>query len=54
MRRRVQLGPRVQLYLEPRDMYVGLYFGPRAVFFAVFGLVLRIGPAERADPAGEG
>ena len=29
-------------------MYVGLYFGPRALYVAVFGLVLRIGPAGPA------
>lgn len=38
--RRVVLG-RASLYIEPRDLWVGVYVAPTAVYVCVFTLVLR-------------
>jgi hypothetical protein len=46
--RRLGLG-RVQLYIEPRDIWMGVYVGPKAVFICPVPLVvIRI--ARRAQP----
>lgn len=37
--RRLQLG-RVQLYIEPRDIWVGVYVGPDAVYVCPLPLVV--------------
>lgn len=43
---------RIQLYVEWRDMWIGLYPAQNAIYLAVFMLVLRI--ATRPPPPGRG
>lgn len=47
-RGRLYFGDRVQLYIEPRDVWVGMYVAPHAVFvcplpFVVFRYTRRAG-----------
>jgi hypothetical protein len=34
--------PRVRVYIDGRDWWVGLYIGPNHLYFCVLTLVLRI------------
>jgi hypothetical protein len=40
--RRRQAGRRVQVYVELRDLWVGAYIAPTAVYVCAFGVVLRV------------
>ena len=49
MRRRLRFG-RVRLYIEPRDIWVGVYVAPDAVYICPLPLVVIRWDRHRHDP----
>lgn len=42
-----QPSPRVSVYIDTADWWVGLYIGPNHLYFCVFTLVLRVKRRQR-------
>jgi hypothetical protein len=49
MTRPIHRATSVKLYIEPRDIWIGLYVGPNNLYFCVFTIVLRIPRRRRFE-----